>query len=112
MRQLLITGVMAATVLAAPAAAHPHIEIFKPEAARAFCAQDDEANRDRCFYEQRQAAIYIEQFLMSGVFSRPDSRRAFTYCETFSGPDLRRTWLCLQDRRDKFRSDRGGGRFR
>ena len=118
MRRFLITSAATAVAAIATAAmsttagAHPHLHIFKADEARAFCAQDDEDNRDRCFYEQRVAASNIEKFLASGVFSRPDSRRAYAYCETFSGPDLRRTWLCLQDRRDKFRSDRGGSRFR
>lgn len=111
MRQLLAIAALAALGFSAVAAAHPHSAVFKPEAARAFCAADTAETADRCFAEQREAAFQIEKFLVSGVFSRPDARRAYAYCETVSGPDLRRTWLCLQDRRDKFRSGRDGGRF-
>ncbi len=110
MRHFLAISALAAFGLSAAAAAQPAAGVFKPEDARAFCAADAPDNADSCFAEQREAALQIEKFLESGVFTRPDARRAYVSCEAVSGSDLRRTWLCLQDRRDKFRNSRDGGR--
>lgn len=92
---------------AVPAAAAAAPTVFDRETARDFCAAGPAEAAEECLSDQETAARRIDHWLIYGDLPRYLSRRAYSSCQAFYGPDLRQVWACIEDNQDDRRDGRG-----
>ena len=104
----MLSAIAVTCLIGAPAAAGPNPgSVLNLDEARAFCAQGAPDAAEECLSDQKKAAKRIDYWLYRGDLPRYLSRRAFSSCNAFYGPDLRQVWACIEDNQDDRRDGRG-----
>lgn len=104
----MLSAIAVSCLIASPAVAGQNrASVLNLDQARAFCAQGAPDAAEECLSDQKQAAKRIDYWLYRGDLPRYLSRRAYSSCQAFFGPDLRQVWACIEDNQDDRRDGRG-----
>ena len=104
----MLSAIAVSCLIASPAAAAQNpASVLNLAEARAFCAQGEVEAAEECLSDQKKAAKRIDYWLYRGDLPRFLSRRAYSSCHAFYGPDLRQVWACIEDNQDDRRDGRG-----